>query len=78
MVAAFANALAAIRPELRSAKLDKPLTMFLFGMINWMFTWVDAKGPLSYEDMAELVTDLFFGGFSQVHHGRQPGKENPK
>ena len=25
--------------------LEKPLTMLLFGMINWMFTWLRPEGP---------------------------------
>jgi len=63
VVAAFADAIVAVRPELRDAKVDKPLTMLLFGMINWMFTWLDANGRLSYADMSRMVTELFFGGF---------------
>jgi len=62
VVQAFADALAEVRPELKKAKVDKALTMLLFGMINWMFTWLDANGRLSYEDMAKMVTGLFFRG----------------
>ena len=52
VVAAFADAIAAVRPELRGAGLDKPLTMLLFGMINWMFTWLQPDGALTHADMA--------------------------
>ena len=31
----------------RSLDLIKPLTMMLFGMINWTFTWFKDRGPLS-------------------------------
>ena len=55
-----------LRPELKRAALDKPLTMLLFGMINWMFTWLKPEGPLSHEAMAPLVADLFFGGVPAV------------
>jgi hypothetical protein len=48
------------------ARLAKPLTMILFGMINWTFTWLKDTGPLTYSDMAPIVTDLFLGGVSRV------------
>ncbi|RQO63277.1 TetR/AcrR family transcriptional regulator [Paucibacter sp. KBW04] len=66
VVGAFADAVAALRPELQAAKLHKPLTMLLFGMINWTFTWLKPDGDLSYEDMAPMVADLFFGGLGAV------------
>ncbi|MCE4554451.1 TetR/AcrR family transcriptional regulator [Roseateles cellulosilyticus] len=66
VVAAFAAALAAVRPELRDARLDKPLTMLLFGMINWTFTWLRPDGELSHDELAALVSDLFFGGLGAV------------
>ena len=66
VVAAFATAVAALRPELAHAGLAKPLTMLLFGMINWMFTWLRPNGALRHADMAPLVTELFFGGLAAV------------
>jgi TetR/AcrR family transcriptional regulator len=69
VVAAFADTVAAVRPALKAADLHKPLTMLLFGMINWMFTWLkpaSADARLSYEQMAPMVADLFFGGLGAV------------
>ena len=66
VIGAFAEAVAAIRPDLESARLHKPLTMLLFGMINWMFTWVRRDGALTHAQMAPLVADLFFGGLPAV------------
>ncbi len=63
----FAAALALVRPELRDARLHKPLTMLLFGMINWTFTWLRPDGDLSHDALAALVSDLFFGGLGAVH-----------
>ena len=71
VVAAFADAIAEARPELRTHELDKPLTMLLFGMMNWMFTWLKPRGELSHADMAPVVADLFFGGLGAV---RAPGE----
>jgi len=66
VVAGFAKAIAELRPEVEEAHLAKPLTMLLFGMINWMFTWLKPDGNLSYEAMAPIVADLFFGGIPAV------------
>lgn len=66
VVAAFADAIADTRPELRAAELHRPLTMLLFGMMNWMFTWLQPGGKLTHAAMAPIVADLFFGGLSAV------------
>jgi TetR/AcrR family transcriptional regulator len=66
VVSAFAEAVAAVRPELKHGALDKPVTMLLFGMINWMHTWLRPDGDLSHADAAPLVADLFFGGMAAV------------
>ncbi len=66
VVAAFAAAIVAVRPELAGARLDKPLAMLLFGMMNWMFTWLQPSGALSHADLAPVVADLFFGGVGAV------------
>lgn len=66
VVDSFARVVAALRPDLRATALAKPLTMLLFGMINWMFTWMRADGELAYEDMAPIVCDLFLGGLGAV------------
>lgn len=65
VVAAFADAIAAVRPD-AAPGLDKPLAMLLFGMINWMFTWLRPDGELSHQAMAPVVADLFFGGVGAV------------
>ncbi len=72
VVAAFAEAIAEARPELRAAALDKPLSMLLFGMMNWMFTWLRPRGALTHAEMAPVVADLFFGGLGAVRAGAEP------
>lgn len=66
VVAAFARAVVELRPELAGASLATPLTMLLFGMINWMFTWLKPGGVLSHAAMAPVVVDLFLGGLGAV------------
>jgi len=82
VVAAFARAILQIRgyadgqagPQaLGNSKapaqaLGVPLTMLLFGMMNWMFTWLKPNGELTYTNMAPIVTDLFFNGVLAVHY----------
>jgi AcrR family transcriptional regulator len=66
IVAALAQAVVRWRPEHRDSGLAKPLTMLLFGMINWLFTWMKPGGALTHEAMAPIVADLFFGGVPAV------------
>ena len=65
VVAAFAAAIARVRPEL--APLATPLAMLLFGMINWTFTWMKPGGALTHATLAPIVAELFFGGLLAVH-----------
>jgi AcrR family transcriptional regulator len=62
IVQAFADAIAAAAPELKRSALLKPVTMTLFGMMNWTFTWLDERGAVSYPQMAQVVADLFLRG----------------
>jgi len=66
VVAGFARVVAELRPDLEQAALAKPLTMLLFGMINWMFIWMRPDGELDYDAMAPVVADLFLGGLPAV------------
>ena len=67
-----------LRPELRGAHLHKPLTMLLFGMINWTFTWLRPDGALTYEAVAPMVADLFFGGLGAVRtEAADPAPRDP-
>ena len=66
VVAGFAAVVGALRPELKQAALTTPMTMLLFGMINWMFTWMKPTGALDHEALAPMVADLFLGGLPAV------------
>jgi len=80
VVAAFGDAIGAVRPSLSRNELERPLAMLLFGMINWMFTWLRPDGSLTHEQMAPLVADLFFGGLGAVRKpraGNRPGTLTP-
>jgi AcrR family transcriptional regulator len=64
VVAAFAGAIARVRPDL--APLATPLAMLLFGMINWTFTWMKPGGALTHDMLAPIAAALFFGGLPAV------------
>lgn len=38
------------------------VTMMLFGMINWTFTWLRRDGPMRYVDFADEVIAMLEGG----------------
>lgn len=75
VVAGFARAVVALRPDLKKVRLAKPLTMLLFGMINWMFTWLKPDGTLAHADIAPVVADLFLGGLPAVKTRRRAPAE---
>jgi AcrR family transcriptional regulator len=72
VVDAFARAIAAVAPPLAHGALLKPVTMTLFGMINWTFTWLKEDGLLTYAQMAPVVTDLFLNGVGALASAREP------
>jgi hypothetical protein len=50
-----------------------PITMMLFGMINWTYTWYRPDGPIEPEQLADLAADLFLNGLCPAT-GRAPAK----
>jgi TetR/AcrR family transcriptional regulator len=63
LVAIFAEAIAAAIPSIAgNSVLLKPVTMSLFGMLNWHYMWFRDKGPVSREDYADMVTTLLIEG----------------
>lgn len=63
LVATFANAIRAINPPaFEGGALLKPVTMSLFGMLNWAYMWFDDDGPVSRREYARLVTRLLVSG----------------
>ena len=67
VIDAFAAAIAAAAPDLAGDRLLKPVTMTLFGMMNWTFTWLRPDGPVAHAELAPVVADLFLGGVRRLH-----------
>ena len=62
LVAIFSEALVLAVPELARSSLLKPVTMSLFGMLNWHYMWFRPDGPMSREAYADLATQLVLAG----------------
>ncbi len=66
VVKSFADAIALHTPALGDAQLDKAVAMLLFGMLNWMFTWLKSNGRLTHASIAPIVCALIFKGLDGV------------
>jgi TetR/AcrR family transcriptional regulator len=59
LVALFAAALAEVEPRLAGdRRVLKPLTMSLFGMLNWAFLWFREDGAMTRADYAALAARM--------------------
>jgi TetR/AcrR family transcriptional regulator len=72
LVRHFSVAIAAAHPALSGRKdLLTPLTMNLFGMMNWKFMWFRENGPVSHADFAALVMTMIEAGAAAVASPRE-------
>jgi AcrR family transcriptional regulator len=62
LVDILAAALAAARPSVSHKRVLKPLTMTVFGMLNWHYLWFREGGPMSRAEYADFVTRLVLAG----------------
>jgi AcrR family transcriptional regulator len=64
----FSRVLGEINPGLDSAErpLLMPVTMSLFGMMNWVYMWFRDGGLITREDYAEVATTLILEGIGAV------------
>lgn len=67
LVVLFAEAIRALHPAIfADKKLIKPVTMSLFGMLNWFYMWFREGGPVSRADYARLATQILVGGVKSL------------
>ncbi len=67
LVSRFAEAIRAVEPDLfEGTPLLKPVTMSLFGMLNWFYMWFREGGAVSRRDYARLATQLLLGGVTSI------------
>lgn len=67
IVARFGAVLREINPALDAGRpLLKPVTMSLFGMLNWVYMWFRPDGGLTRDEYADLATTLILEGVRAV------------
>jgi AcrR family transcriptional regulator len=68
IVKRFSDALASINPALNNPDrpLLMPVTMSLFGMLNWVYMWFREGGAMTREDYGRLATNLILNGIHAV------------
>ncbi|WP_323069605.1 TetR family transcriptional regulator [Mycetohabitans endofungorum] len=62
IVAAFARQLARAYPRRVTKSNQMALTMMVFGMINWTFTWLKPSGTMTYANFANEVVAVLERG----------------
>ncbi|MDQ2083961.1 TetR/AcrR family transcriptional regulator [Xanthobacteraceae bacterium Astr-EGSB] len=62
LVTIFSDAIAAAIPAIGRGPLLKPMTMSLFGMLNWHYLWFRPGKGLDRNEYARLVTRLVTAG----------------
>jgi TetR/AcrR family transcriptional regulator len=72
LVRIFSDAVAGVAPQLRDAPLLKPVTMSLFGMLNWHYLWFKEGGAVTRADYAELVARLITDGTRDLAAAQEP------
>lgn len=68
IVRRFSAVLDQINPDLnsRDRPLLMPVTMSLFGMMNWVYMWFKDGGRISRDDYADVATTLILEGIKAV------------
>jgi len=67
LVQRFADVISRLMPDAeQSQRLLKPVTMSLFGMLNWHYLWFREQGPMSREQYADLATQLILHGAREL------------
>jgi TetR/AcrR family transcriptional regulator len=62
LVTVFSAAVAGVAPHLKGTKMLTPVTMSLFGMVNWHYLWFKSSGSVSRDEYADIVTRLISDG----------------
>lgn len=70
LVAQMAAALEGVAPALAGSDRLFPVTMTVFGMVNWFYMWHRPGKGIGRETYADLVADMVLGGVGAVI--RQP------
>ena len=70
VVSAVTRFLCRAYPLRVTASNQTAITMMLFGMINWTFTWLRPGGPMSYAVFADEVIAMLDGGLARPERSK--------
>ena len=70
VVSAVTRFLRRAYPERVAEANQTAVSMMLFGMINWTFTWLRPGGPMSYTVFANEVIAMLDGGLARPEGGK--------
>ncbi|CAN5144856.1 TetR/AcrR family transcriptional regulator [soil metagenome] len=62
LVTIFSAAVAGVAPHLKGTRMLTPVTMSMFGMVNWHYLWFRSSGSVSRDEYADIVTRLVSDG----------------
>lgn len=64
LVVTLSNAIKEVAPKTFETKPEslRPVTMSLFGMLNWFYLWYRRGKGITRDEYADLATDLLLGG----------------
>jgi AcrR family transcriptional regulator len=75
LVRMLSEALAAALPSVNHKRLLKPLTMSVFGMLNWHYLWFREGGTMTRAEYADFVVRLILTGAPEAAAAlTRPGK----
>ena len=68
LVQVVAEAIRDVEPELFevSPQYLRPVTMSLFGMLNWFYLWYRKGKGITRQGYAEMATDILLGGLRSI------------
>lgn len=77
LVGIMSDALATAVPAAKQKRVLKPLTMSVFGMLNWHYMWFREGGPMTRAEYADFVAQLVLAGAEEAATTRPRGKAKP-
>jgi hypothetical protein len=77
VVSAVMRALRRAYPQRLNPQNQTAITMMLFGMINWTFTWLRPDGPMSYAAFADEVIGMLERGLACLTSRCGKGRKGP-
>ncbi len=68
LVVTLSNAIKETSPASFDDKPEnlRPVTMSMFGMLNWFYLWYRRGKGITRQDYADLATDLLLGGIKEI------------